>query len=67
MYFNSTIKLPLRSSFSKNDLVAFGKELPKLSAKPLNLDFYLKHNKKYESINRSEQIWDGRVYHPGRW
>ena len=61
---NTTIKLtPYFSvSFSKNDLVAFGKELPKLSAKPLNLDFYLKHNKKYESINRSEQIWDGRVY-----
>ena len=36
--------------------------MPKLSAKPLNLDFYLKHNKKYESINRSEQIRDGRVY-----
>ncbi len=52
-----------RASYAKDTLERInGRLMPRASAVPLNLDFYVECEKKHQAANSASPIWDGRVY-----
>jgi hypothetical protein len=50
-------------SFLENDVIEInGEFVPKKTASPLNVDFFIENIRTYDAFNISTPVWDGRVY-----